>query len=275
MKYIYFGTPDVAKETLEFLVAAGLRPEVVVTNPDAPFGRGQVLTPSPVKTLSESLSLPVMTPEKLDDNFIKEVEAIGADLAIVVAYGKILPESLISIFPKGVLNVHYSLLPRWRGASPVESALLNGDSETGVSIQRMVKKMDAGDVVAAARELILPEDTTATLRPRLIKLGAELLIDTLPKYLKGEVTPTVQDESQVTHAPKFAKTDGELKLDGDPLLNWRKYRAFAVSPGTYFFENGKRFKIKSARYENGRFIIERVVPEGGKEMDFNPSGSVL
>lgn len=268
MKYIYFGTPDVAKETLEFLVAAGLRPEAVVTNPDAPQGRGHILTPSPVKTYAESLSLPVLTPEKLDENFIKEVEAVGADLAIVVAYGKILPEALINIFPKGVLNVHYSLLPRWRGASPVESALLHGDSETGVSIQKMVKKLDAGDVVATIKAPILPEDTTATLRPRLIKLGAELLIDILPKYMNGELTPVPQDESLVTHAPKFAKADGELNLEGDPLLNWRKYRAFFVSPGTYFFEGGKRFKIKSARYENGRFMVTRVVPEGGKEIDY-------
>lgn len=268
MKYIYFGTPDVAKETLELLVAAGYKPATVVTNPDAPRGRGQVLTPSPVKSLSESLSIPVITPDKLDDEFVKEIEAMGADLAIVVAYGKILPEALINIFPKGVLNVHYSLLPRWRGASPVESALLNGDEITGVSIQKMVRQLDAGDVIATKSEPILAEDTTATLRPRLISLGAELLIDTLPKYMNGEVTGTPQDESLVTHAPKFAKTEGELDLSGDPTTNWRKYRAFAVSPGTYFFENGKRMKIKEARFENGRFIVTRVVPEGGTERDY-------
>lgn len=268
MKFIYFGTPDVAKETLEHLVAAGLTPSLVVTNPDAPRGRGQVLTPSAVKTYAESLSLPVLTPEKLDDDFINEVKAIAADLAIVVAYGKILPEALINIFPKGVLNVHYSLLPRWRGASPVESALLNEDDVTGVTIQKMVKKLDAGDIVATVTETILSDDTTATLRPRLIKLGADLLIDTLPKYMTGEVTPVVQDESLVTHAPKFMKTEGELDLSGDATINWRKYQAFAISPGTYFFENGKRMKIKKARFEEGKFIVERVVPEGGTEIDY-------
>lgn len=268
MKFIYFGTPDVAKDTLELLAEAGYKPAAVVTNPDAPRGRGQILTPSPVKSFGESLSVPVLTPEKLDDNFIKEIEAINADLAIVVAYGKILPEALINSFPKGVLNVHYSLLPRWRGASPVESALLSGDEVTGVSIQKMVKKLDAGAVLATATERILPEDTTATLRPRLIKLGADLLIDTLPKYMNGEIVPVEQNESEATHAPKFAKTEGELDLTADPMTNWRKYRAFAVSPGTYFFENGKRMKIKEARFENGLFVVKRVVPEGGKEIDY-------
>lgn len=268
MKFIYFGTPDVAKDTLELLVAAGYQPAAVVTNPDAPRGRGQILTPSPVKSFSESLSVPVLIPEKLDEDFIKEIEAMEADLGIVVAYGKILPEALINSFPKGVLNVHYSLLPRWRGASPVESALLNGDEITGVTIQKMVKKLDAGAVLAAATETILPEDTTATLRPRLIKLGADLLINTLPKYMNEEITPVEQNESEATHAPKFAKTEGELDLSSDPVTNWRKYRAFAVSPGTYFFEDGKRMKIKEARFEDGRFIVKRVVPEGGTERDY-------
>lgn len=268
MKFIYFGTPDVAKKTLELLVAAGLTPALVVTNPDAPQGRGQILTPSPVRTYAEALSILVLTPETLDEAFIKDIEAVGADIAIVVAYGKILPEALINAFPKGVLNVHYSLLPRWRGASPVESALLNGDDLTGVSIQKMVTRLDAGDVVSTLSEPILPEDTTATLRTRLITLGANLLIDTLPKYMNGEVTLVKQDETLVTRAPKFAKTEGELDLSDDPITNWRKYRAFVLSPGTYFYEQGKRMKIKKARFEDGNFIVERVVPEGGTERDY-------
>jgi methionyl-tRNA formyltransferase len=268
LKFIFFGTPDVAKETLERLVAAGLCPDVVVTNPDAPKGRGHVLTPSPVKSYAESLGLPVLTPPHLDDELIKEISVQGFDLAIVVAYGKILPESLINSFPKGVLNIHYSLLPRWRGASPVESALLNGDEKTGVSIQQMVKKLDAGNVIAVKEVDIAPEDTTASLRPRLITLGADLLIETLPKYLNGEVTPVPQDESQVTAAPKFKKEDGLINPNGDDLLNWRKYRAFAVWPGTYFFKDEKRYKITSAVYHDGKFITKRVIPEGGKEIDY-------
>jgi methionyl-tRNA formyltransferase len=267
MKFIFFGTPEVARQTLLKLVASGLRPEAVVTNPDAPKGRGHVLTPSPVRSYAESLGVPVLTPESLTSEVEAEISAIGADLAIVVAYGKILPESLINSFPKGVLNIHYSLLPRWRGASPVESALLQGDQTTGVVVQKMVKKLDAGDIVSVRQIDIAEEDTTATLRPRLIELGADLLIETLPQYLNGEINPMPQDESRVTHAPKFKKEDGLIDLEGDALLNWRKYRAFAVWPGTYFFKGDKRHKIISAIYREGRFIPLRVIPEGGKEID--------
>lgn len=269
MKFIYFGTPDVAKDTLEHLVAAGLRPTAVVTNPDAPKGRGHVMTPSPVRSYAESLNIPVLTPEKLDGDFQKEISTLGAGLGIVVAYGKILPEALINSFPEGVLNIHYSLLPRWRGASPVESALLNGDQVTGVTIQKMVKKLDAGPVLAVSEMEILPEDTTSTLRPHLITLGAELLIDTLPKYLDGWIKPFEQDEDKVRHAPKFKKEDGELDIEGDPLNNWRKYRAFTVWPGTFFFKDGKRHKITEAAYEGGKFIVKKVIPEGGKEIEYN------
>lgn len=265
MKYVFFGTPDVAKETLERLVASGNSPVAIVTNPDAPYGRGQKLTPSPVKSLGESLTIPVLTPEKLDGEFEKEIRELGADLGIVVAYGKILPVSLIESFPKGVLNIHYSLLPRWRGASPVESALLAGDTKTGVSIQQMVKKLDAGDVVACKEVSIFATDTAATLRPRLIQEGADLLIDTLPRYLNGEIVPTPQNENEVTYAPKFSKADGALDLDDDPVSNWNKYRAFNISPGTYFFQDGKRMKIKQASLKDDRFVVERVIPEGGQE----------
>ncbi len=270
MKYIFFGTPDVASETLARLVAAGQSPAAVVTNPDAPKGRGHTLCPSPTRELAQSFCIPVLTPDQLDDNFIKEVGAYGADLAIVVAYGKILPEKLITSFPQGVLNIHYSLLPRWRGASPVESSLLHDDSVTGVTIQKMVKKLDAGDVLAMAETPILPEDTTSTLRPRLIELGADLLIETLPKYVAGELTPVPQDESRVTHAAKFTKEDGLLNLADNAHANWLKYRAFVISPGTYFFEKGRRLKIKQARFDGENFIVERVVPEGGKEVDYRP-----
>lgn len=270
MKYVFFGTPDVASLTLERLIAAGLRPAAAVTNPDAPKGRGHVLTPSPVRELAESVGLSVLTPEKLDKDAIEQVGAYGADLAIVVAYGKILPEELIASFPLGVLNVHYSLLPRWRGASPMESALLHGDAVTGVTIQKMVKKLDAGDIVSSKSIEVFPEDTALTLRPRLIELGAQLLIETLPRYLSGEIVPGPQDEAQVTYAPKYSKDDGLIDLNDADETNWRKYRAFAASAGTYFFQDDKRMKVKKASWRDDRFVVERVVPEGGKETDYRP-----
>lgn len=269
MKFVFFGTPSVAKETLEYLIDNGIAPLAVVTNPDAPKGRGHIMAASPTKEYAVSKGLNVFTPDSLDEEFLNKIKGLDADFAIVVAYGKILPDALIKSFPQGVLNIHYSLLPRWRGAAPVEYALLNNDQETGVTIQKMVKELDAGDIVGVQKMTISESDTTMTLRPRLIKLGAELLLEVLPRYLAGEITPVAQEASEVTFAPKLKKEAGEIKFEDDPQLNWNKYRAFAVWPGTYFFKDGKRYKITLASFADGVFKVLKVVPEGGREVDWN------
>src|SRR6185369_10832585 len=146
--FVFFGTPNVASETLAILVEHGFVPSLVVTSPDAPKGRGLVLTPSPVKAFALAHDLPFITPAALDDDILSEIRSSGASYALVVAYGKIFPESFIEAFPKGVINVHYSLLPKYRGATPLETALLSGEKETGVTIQKMVRELDAGDVIA-------------------------------------------------------------------------------------------------------------------------------
>lgn len=272
IKYAFFGTPDVASDTLKILCNGGFVPAVVITNPDAPRGRKQILTPSETKVTAQENGIPVLTPERLDANFLSELKKYNCDLAIVVAYGKILPEALINAFPKGVLNVHYSLLPKYRGASPVEAALLNDEKETGVTIQKMVHKLDAGDIVAVKTEIIKPDDTTITLRERLIALGADLLVDTVPKYLGGETALTTQNEAEATYAPKIKKEAGEINLDDDPKVNWNKYRAYILWPGVFFFKDGKRVKISQAEMdENRHFKILRVIPEGKKEMDYTPN----
>lgn len=270
-KFIFFGTPYVGADTLAALLAARHRPELVVTNPDAPRGRGGIVTPSETKTLAEEFDIPLFTPERLDKEAIERIIQIGASFAIVVAYGKILPKELIAAFPLGVFNIHYSLLPKYRGASPVEAALLNGEKETGVSIQKMVYEMDAGDIVAQTAEPILPEDTTVTLRRRLIDLGSDLLLDIWNQIESDAVSLTPQNHSLATFAPKLKKEDSLLNLEDDGDINWRKYQAFAEWSGTYFMENGKRMKIKKAHFENGRFVIDRITPEGGKEMDYRRS----
>lgn len=267
--FVYFGTPYVARDTLAALLAAGYRPALVVTSPDRPRGRGLTLTPSETKELARTEEIPVLTPEKITPDVVEEIQSYGAGYALVVAYGKILPQALIDAFPKGALNVHYSLLPKYRGASPVEAALLNGETVTGVTIQQMVYELDAGDVLASREVPIDPLDTTKELRPRLIKAGSELLLEVLPSFEDSTITPVPQDPSKATHSGKIKKEEGLLDLSGDPELNWRKYRAYAESPGTYFFEHrdGRdiRMKITKARLENGAFVIERVIPEGKKE----------
>jgi methionyl-tRNA formyltransferase len=267
-KFAFFGTPDVASDTLKALIDAGWMPDLVVTSPDSPRGRGMVMTPSETKALALEHGLQVFTPERLDEEAVNSIKAHNCDFAIVVAYGKILPESLIRAFPNGVFNIHYSLLPKYRGASPVETALLNGETETGVTVQRMVYKLDAGDIVAIVKEEIKEDDTTSTLRPRLIEAGAKLLLALMSEIASGEVQAVPQEHDEATFASKFTKEDGLLDLNSGGEENWRKYRAFTEGPGTYFFENEKRMKIKKARFENDRFIVERVVPEGGKEVDY-------
>jgi len=269
--FIFFGTPWVARDTLAALISGGFTPKVVVTAPDAPVGRGLVLTPSETKTLALAHNIPVLTPFVFDVETISEIKSNECDYAIVVAYGKIFSSELIDIFPKGVLNVHYSLLPKYRGATPMESALLHGDTETGVTIQTMVREIDAGDVLAQERTPIAPEETARELRPRLVALGAQLLLSTLPTYLNGDITPLAQDASQASRAYKIKKEDGLLSMDAPAEENWKKYRAYADSIGTYFFEQEKRIKIIKASFKGGKFIIERVIPEGKKETDYRPS----
>ncbi len=267
--FVYFGTPTVASETLAYLLSHGFVPKLVVTSPDAPRGRGLVLTPSPVKTLALEHNIPYITPEKLDEATIAEIVSHDCEVGICVAYGKIFPEALINSFPKGVLNVHYSLLPRHRGATPLEAALLAGDQETGVTLQKMVKALDAGDIIAQERTPIGEKETARELRPRLIRLGAELLVEALPRYLDGSITPLPQDPTQATHAGKLKKEDGLVDLSSDAEENWQKYRAYADTIGTYMLRDGKRIKIVTADLKGGSFTLERVVPEGKTETDFS------
>lgn len=271
-RFIYFGTPSVSSLTLEALLRNGYTPSLVVTSPDARQGRGMMLTPSPTKAVALTHGIPVITPEELTKEVVAKIAEYGGEYALVVAYGKLLPQMLIHAFPKGILNIHYSLLPKYRGASPVEAALLAGDTVTGVSIQKMVKQMDAGDVMAMREVPIYPEETARELRARLIDEGADLLISSLPSFLAGTAVFTPQNESLATFCRKIAKEEGLLDLAEPGDTNWNKYRAYAENPGTYFYmtKNGHplRVKIKTAELHHGHFRPVRVVPAGKTEMDY-------
>ena len=264
-RFAYFGTPKVASDTLATLIAHNFIPAVVVTSPDAPRDRGLTITPSETKTLALIHDIPVLTPNKIDDEAIAAMKAYGCDYAIVVAYGKIFPDALITAFPKGMINIHYSLLPKYRGATPLESALLAGDTETGVTIQNVALVVDAGDIIAQEKIAIAPDETARELRPRLINLGAQTLVDTLPTFIAGTIIPIKQDDSLATYAHKIKKEDGLLDLSAPAQENWNTYRAYADSIGTYFFENDKRMKITAASFKNEMFTVERVIPEGKRE----------
>lgn len=273
MKFAYFGTPYVARDTLAKLVAAGYTPSVVVTSPDAPRGRGMELTPCETKAWALEHGLTVLTPQKIDEAFLQKLTVYECELAIVVAYGKLLPQAAIDLFPRGIVNIHYSLLPLYRGASPVESALRNGEIVTGVTIQQMALEMDAGDILAQEEIAIESTDTTVTLRPKLIESGADLLIRILPYLEAGTITPVAQDAARATRAPKIKKEEGLLSLSGDAVHNWNTYRAFRESPGTYFYatkgDARMRVKIVDATFEKGSFVPTRIVPEGKSEQPFS------
>lgn len=176
IKVVFFGTPNFVIPVVESLLKTeGCKLCVVVTNPDRPSGREQILTPSPVKQWASTKSIPVLTPKKLDDNFKLQIVNFKFDLGVLAAYGKIIPQDVINLFPKGILVIHPSLLPKYRGASPIQAAILKGDRETGVSIIKMDEKMDHGPVVAQFKEEIKENDTTETLLVRILKKTAEIL----------------------------------------------------------------------------------------------------
>lgn len=269
LPYIFFGTPDIAAETLQELFVAGYIPQVVITGPDRPVGRGMHMTPPPVKVWADDHGIRVLQPEKIDITFVEMLQREYPDneLYIVVAYGKILPESLIHIPKYGTLNIHYSLLPRFRGASPVESAILAGDLVTGVTIQSMVYELDAGDIIARAETDIDPDETTPQLRSRLSTIGSSLLIETLHELPDHLANKTPQNPEGVTRCGKIKKTDGEVKRNDDSEEMYRKWRAYQPWPGIYYFdENNKRVKITEMKRINGIPKISKIIPEGGKEI---------
>jgi len=272
MPFIFFGTPYVARDTLIKLVSGGYRPALVVTSAPAPAGRGNVMTECVTSTWAKENGIPVFSPSTLDKEAQEHILSFECPYAIVVAYGKILPRALIDAFPNGAINVHYSLLPKYRGASPVESVLRNGDRVTGVTIQKMIFELDAGDILSARETLISPEETTPELRARLIELGANLLLEILPAYLGGELKGVPQEHQLATHVGKINKDEGELSLKGNAVDNWQKYKAFKESPTTYFYaeRNGERIRVKivSAIFTEGAFTPTRVIPAGKNEQDF-------
>lgn len=271
-KIIFFGTPDFTIDFLEELSQNNLIPSIIVTTPDRAAGRGlNILSPAPKKWAEEN-NIKTLQPEKLDNDFLNKISKEEWDLFVVIAYGKILPEKLIKLPRFGTINVHYSLLPVYRGATPVESAILNGDQMTGVTIQQMAYKLDSGDILAQVPIEILPNDNVLTLRNRLNLHAKSLLIKTIDNIFNKDISPIKQNDSEVTYCSKLNKNDGLIDLSGNAEINYRKFRAYSLWPGTFFFLNRNnkeiRVKIRKARLERNSFVVEEVVPESGRPMSF-------
>ncbi|MBI5874968.1 MAG: methionyl-tRNA formyltransferase [Deltaproteobacteria bacterium] len=244
------GTPEFAVPCLKALIESGEDVVAVVTQPDKPKGRGKHLTPPPVKELALRCDIPVLQPEKIKDElFINALKDLCPDAIAVVAYGKILPKAVLDIPPKGCINVHASLLPKYRGAAPINRAIINGEKETGITTMLMDEGMDTGDMLLTERVEIKDDDTAAGLRDRLKYIGAELLIKTIKGIESGTVKPIKQDDSQATYAPMLKKEDGRIDwtLKAEEIRNL--IRGLNPWPGAHTRWEGKQIKIfKSSEF---------------------------
>ena len=282
--FAFFGTPHFAVVVLERLEAHGMLPALVVTAPDKPQGRGLVLTPSPAKRWALERGIDVLTPATLrDESIVAELANTQWDVFVVAAYAKLIPKTILDIPRRGCLNVHPSLLPKFRGPSPAVSAILADERTTGVSIMQINEAMDEGPVVAQAKVEIEEADPPAggwpprgsVFEELLATEGGNLLAETLPFWVAGEITPEPQDNTQATYTKKFVDTDARLDMDEKSLPVGRqareaflKIKAFDTGPRAHFFQNNKRIIITDAQLRDGKLEILRVIPEGKKEMDY-------
>ncbi len=281
------GSPDFSLPVLRSL-AASFEVAGVVTQPDRPAGRGKQLKAPPVKVLAEQLGLPVIQPRRLrEPEAVHQLAAWAPDLIVVAAFGQILRKAVLELPPNGCINVHASLLPRWRGASPIQAAILHGDAHTGVTIMCMDEGLDTGPILSQRAIPIQPSDTAATLSEKLSTLGAELLTETLPQYISGTLKPQSQPDKGVTTVSTLNKADGNLDFSQDAAALERKVRAFNPWPGAFLTWRNQPLKVHRAHVaagaaasatrqvydalpavgtSNGLLVLDEVQPAGKKPM---------
>ncbi|HYG97780.1 MAG TPA: methionyl-tRNA formyltransferase [Terriglobales bacterium] len=248
MDVVFCGTPQFAVPALSALVESGFSVRLVVSQPDRPAGRGLTIVPTPVKQCAMEHGIPVIQPEKIKANeeFRSQLLAIRPAAIIVVAYGRIIPQWMIDLPPLGNINVHASLLPKYRGAAPIQWAIAMGETVTGVTTMRIDAGLDTGDMLLKREVPILPEDTAETLAPKLSEAGGSLLVETLRKLEAGIVTPIQQDHSQATLAPILKKEDGRIDWNRTATEIWNRLRGFTPWPGAFTTYRGKNLNIWKA-----------------------------
>lgn len=261
---VFFGTPAAAVVPFEALRTAGFEIGLVVTQPDRRRGRGGALVPSPVKVAAEAQGIPVVTPERAKEA-LDAIAATGARRGVVVAFGQLLPQAVLDAFADGMVNVHYSLLPRWRGAAPVERAILAGDRETGVGIMGVELALDTGPVYAQEAVTIGADETAGELHARLTEVGARLLVDTLRRI--DTITPEPQAGAP-TYAEKLTVDEFALDLDAPATDLVRLVRAGNPRPGAWLADGDTRIKVWRAHVEDGRFVPDEVQPAGKQAMPY-------
>ena len=274
--FVFFGTPAIAVEALDEMKTLGYTPSLIVCNPDAPVGRKHILTPPPVKVWAEAQQIPFIQPTNLHDPEVQQRLTVDVwDFFTVFAYGKIIPESLLSIPRYGTLNAHPSLLPKFRGASPIQNTLLHDLSAAGVSIIKMDAQLDHGPLLAQQPVTLAAPIPADQLRLTMGRISGDLLAHVMQEYPNGQLQATAQDHSAATYCTKITKDMAELTLDPHALPTgeaaeaaYRKICAFAGWPSTYFIHNGTRIKINQAQLHDGHLIIDSVTPAGKKPQLF-------
>ena len=289
MRILFMGTPDIAAESLAALLGAGHEVCAVFTRRDKPVGRKQILTAPPVKQLAQQHDIPVYQPRTLRDGSSDAlIQQLAPDIIVVVAYGCIIPPQLLHVAKYGCINLHVSLLPKYRGSAPIQWAVLNGDAETGVSIMQLDEGLDTGDVLTVEPVAIDPEETSGELFDRVSAVGAKTLVDALAKIEAGQLTPVPQDHSKATLAPPLSKDTARFAFTEDAahIHNW--VRGMNPWPTAWFEQDGKRIKVSECRLaenpqnaapgtvlalkpltvaaQNGAVALLSVTPEGGKPM---------
>lgn len=248
MKIVFMGTPQFAVPSLTALLEYGYDVIGVVTQPDRPKGRKRILTPPPIKEVALQYKLPVLQPEKLKGS--PELETLRAwqpDLIVTAAFGQILPKEVLDLPPLKCINVHASLLPKYRGGAPIHQAIIDGEKETGVTIMYMVEELDAGDILSQRRVPIDEDDNVGTMFEKLSVVGAELLIDTLPRLVKGEITPIPQDESKVSYAPNIKREQEEIDWQKSGETIYNQIRGLSPFPVAYTKALGGNLKVWAAQ----------------------------
>jgi methionyl-tRNA formyltransferase len=274
MRIVYLGTPEFAVPGLDLLAAAGHEIAAVVAQPDRPAGRGQSIRPPPTKVWALGHGVPVLQPEKVRDGALSaELSRLAPDLLAVAAYGRILGKDLLELAPFGAVNVHASLLPRWRGAAPIQWSLASGEAETGVTIMQMDEGLDTGDVLLQRTERIHPADTAETLSERLAVLGGRALVDTVALLARGAIVPVRQDPTRATRARPLDKEDGRVDWTRGAVAVANRLRAFTPWPGAFTTYGGKLLRLVEARPASSSGLPPGVAP--GRAVVFPGEGLLV
>ena len=281
MSYVFFGTPEFAAIVLRKLVEAKIPPSLAITNPDRPFGRKKIITPPPTKLLANKYNIAVAQPEVLS-NFKFEIRNSKFDFFVVAAYAKILPKEILQIPRLGVIGIHPSILPKYRGPTPIQSVILNNEKETGVTLYLLDEKVDHGEIIAARSYKLDGNETYEKLMKKLAELGADLLIKTIPEFMAGHLTPEKQDETKAAYTKKFKTDDGFVdpqmlqnsilgKNPEEAELILRKIKALNPEPGVWTYQKGKRVKLLEADLAGGKLVLKKIQIEGQKPTSLKPN----